>query len=745
MHPRPTPAAVLAALCLAVPAAAQFAPPPSYATELDFEYASGVFSNPGADVALVHERRIEIHGAPSLRVFFHEISLGPDDYLDVIGLREGYSQRITVPEIAKWRSSSAFFNGARVELQLYVAPGSKASYEISHLLVGTVDGGDSICGADDRVATVDNRVGRFLDSSGTSACTGWLSGPDDCAFSAGHCFPTYASLAEFMVPPSLPSGALVHPSPEFQFPVDAGSLVFTSGGIGNDYAICHLETNDVGESPSVKFGYFNLGFFSPSAGETTRITGFGSDTGTTNQILQTHTGPFFGTSGFALRYTVDTTGGNSGSPVIHEPTGDAVGIHTHGGCGSSGYNSGTSLNLPSFLNDWQQSCAQGPPAVPVADFSASPTVVVETQAVQFTDQSTGIPTSWDWDFDEDGSTDAVGKNPQFAYTSPGTYDVTLTVTNSLGTDTLTIPDMITVNPITSAALPYAQDFQAGLPASGEWLFESENMFGAIVAGESGSASPGSGSPSLTMASNTDGNYVTNEANLFVAAEEYGGMSLTYWAKDTSDEADPEDGLFLSDGVTEVLAVSHQGLSSTWQQFTVDVGVLAGLTGVQLDDNFHLIFRQRDNYTLGTDGHLIDDVEVTPMPHLSGNVASISLAAGGTQVLALEAGLARANDNFWLVGSTGGTVPGTPFGSFVLPLNTPDPYFNLTVNAPNQPPLSNSFGTLSADGSATTLFTLAPGTNPALAGFVVHHAYVAFDPASFAVTLVSNAEPVTLQP
>src|SRR5204863_204672 len=51
--------------------------------------------------------------------------------------------------------------------------------------------------------------------------------------------------------------------------------------------------------------------------------------------------------------------------------------------------------------------------------------------VQFTDQSSGQPTSWDWDFG-DGSPHLTNQNPQYTYQQPGTYTVTLTVTNGSG-------------------------------------------------------------------------------------------------------------------------------------------------------------------------------------------------------------------------------------------------------------------------------------------------------------------------
>ena len=52
--------------------------------------------------------------------------------------------------------------------------------------------------------------------------------------------------------------------------------------------------------------------------------------------------------------------------------------------------------------------------------------------VQFTDQSTNYPTEWLWDFG-DGNT-STEQNPVHEYTAPGTYTVTLTVTNSAGSD-----------------------------------------------------------------------------------------------------------------------------------------------------------------------------------------------------------------------------------------------------------------------------------------------------------------------
>jgi len=83
---------------------------------------------------------------------------------------------------------------------------------------------------------------------------------------------------------------------------------------------------------------------------------------------------------------------------------------------------------------------------PTAAFSASPTTGTAPLTVQFADTSTGGPTSWQWDFQNDGSTDSTQQNPTFVYTNPGTYSVKLIVGNSSGSDTLTKTGYITVSP-----------------------------------------------------------------------------------------------------------------------------------------------------------------------------------------------------------------------------------------------------------------------------------------------------------
>jgi len=84
------------------------------------------------------------------------------------------------------------------------------------------------------------------------------------------------------------------------------------------------------------------------------------------------------------------------------------------------------------------------PVAPVAAFTAETTSGTAPLIVQFTDQSTGSPASWAWDFDNDGTTDSTEQNPTHEYSVAGVYSVKLTVTNAAGSDEELKTDYITV-------------------------------------------------------------------------------------------------------------------------------------------------------------------------------------------------------------------------------------------------------------------------------------------------------------
>jgi PKD repeat protein len=85
---------------------------------------------------------------------------------------------------------------------------------------------------------------------------------------------------------------------------------------------------------------------------------------------------------------------------------------------------------------------------PLAAFSADPTSGTAPLTVKFTDQSTGTaPFTYAWDFNNDGITDNTTQNPAYTYGTAGVYAVNLTVTNSVGSNSIVKTGFITANPL----------------------------------------------------------------------------------------------------------------------------------------------------------------------------------------------------------------------------------------------------------------------------------------------------------
>jgi PKD repeat protein len=103
----------------------------------------------------------------------------------------------------------------------------------------------------------------------------------------------------------------------------------------------------------------------------------------------------------------------------------------------------------SATSSQQITVAAGTPALPAvnAGFTFAPNSPTAGQTIAFTDTSTGSPATWQWSFG-DGTTSSQ-QNPSHVYTTPGSYAVTLTVTNAISTATVTHA----LN-VASAAVPY---------------------------------------------------------------------------------------------------------------------------------------------------------------------------------------------------------------------------------------------------------------------------------------------------
>lgn len=293
------------------------------------------------------------------RLVFAEASLagvvgaGTGAFITITSLTDGATQRLDVESLAQWSNASAYFNGPVLTLQIWSFPNVGFSrVRVDGAIV--VEAGfeaRTICGTtDDRIPSSDNRQGRF-----GGGCTAWMINDANASLlTAGHCSASSTSVMSFNIPLSSSTGSIRAASPDDQYPVDISSNQGVGGGTGNDWRYIGVFPNsNHGLTPFQRYGVrHTLAPAAPPAGsQSIRITGYGTNAAPMprelSQTQQTHAGGYTSLSGNIVRYTADTTGGNSGSGVIDESTGLAIAIHTHGGCSSTGgSNIGTAVQNP---------------------------------------------------------------------------------------------------------------------------------------------------------------------------------------------------------------------------------------------------------------------------------------------------------------------------------------------------------------------------------------------------------------
>jgi serine protease len=108
---------------------------------------------------------------------------------------------------------------------------------------------------------------------------------------------------------------------------------------------------------------------------------------------------------------------------------------------------------------------------PVAGFSMSANTVCAGTAVQFTDQSTNAPTSYSWSFPGGTPATSTLPSPSITYNTPGTHNVTLSVSNAYGSDQMVMSNAITVNAspsvtVNNSAVSLCSGSSTSLTASG---------------------------------------------------------------------------------------------------------------------------------------------------------------------------------------------------------------------------------------------------------------------------------------
>jgi PKD repeat protein len=157
--------------------------------------------------------------------------------------------------------------------------------------------------------------------------------------------------------------------------------------------------------------------------------------------------------------------------------------------------------------------------LPVTDFFADQTDVAQSTTVNFTDISTNSPTSWAWEFEGGTPQTDNSQNPSITYNTPGTYKVTLTITNENGSDTKTKDNYITVN-----ALPNADFDGCGAYETNDEISFTNNSTNA----DSYEWTFNGGNPSSSTDENPSVSYgeAGNYSVRLIAISQYGRDTLT---------------------------------------------------------------------------------------------------------------------------------------------------------------------------------------------------------------------------
>ncbi|MFN0012665.1 MAG: hypothetical protein ACKVS8_13590 [Phycisphaerales bacterium] len=380
---------IAAAIIGSCTGAAWAQPAPLATRDVIMQIDSGVVANDGpvGVAAPVYFTQVTVPEAPWVRLKFDQLmlsgdpNLGTGSYIQITSVRDGAVQRMDARHLADWGNTSAYFNGDTVIVEIYAFAGTGAN-RLSMTKVWADDTAifespASICGeTDDRVLSADPRQGRLA----PVGCTAWLIDTGNCAnrfLTAGHCIGAGATgqMVWFNVPLSTPAGIAVAPPPEDQFPVLPDSIQSTGdAGTGLDAAQFFTGANaNTGLHARVHMGgeAYALAAAAPNeTGQEIRITGYGQTSGGVgglpldqNGVQKTGTGPYAGLAGTTITHETDTTGGNSGSPVVTLPDGLAIGIHTHAGCVGTvpvGSNQGTAIEfatLQGYLSNPLGPCA----------------------------------------------------------------------------------------------------------------------------------------------------------------------------------------------------------------------------------------------------------------------------------------------------------------------------------------------------------------------------------------------------
>ena len=266
-----------------------------------------------------------------------------------------------------------------------------------------------------------------------------------------------------------------------------------------------------------------------------------------------------------------------------------------------------------------------------ASFSADETTVCYGGSVNFTDNSFGGATSWSWTFEGGTPETSTEQNPTVVYSTPGVYDVELTVSDGTNTDTEIKYDFISV--ISAPGQPDMPTGNVQVCTDESYTYETNEVEDADsyewelstdLAGTLNSSNTNS------VVLNTS-EYWTGDFSIRVRALNSCGEGI--W----SDELDitmflspydfevQGDGIYCegSDGAEITLSASETGVSYELYLDGTATGNIVEGTGTEISfggqttEGIYTVYATNDNCTVAMLGEVEVIAEPTPAPVVDG--------------------------------------------------------------------------------------------------------------------------------
>ena len=206
-----------------------------------------------------------------------------------------------------------------------------------------------------------------------------------------------------------------------------------------------------------------------------------------------------------------------------------------------------------YFDDFKVFYSEPPQGIaPVASFTPSSFELCDGEEILFTDFSTEQPTDWNWDFGDGNTSNA--QNPTHTFDAPGTYVITLEVTNAFGSNSAV--QTVIVNEIPEVSVTTNDDdnvvclYDANVQLTGSPTGTS--FSGSGISGTSFNPSIAGIGVHVIEASYTDFNGCTGNTTITITVEACADMN-NLSANEVRVYPNPNGGQFFIEGMDKGIA------------------------------------------------------------------------------------------------------------------------------------------------------------------------------------------------